>query len=136
MPRNADAQRPQAAHGLYSLSDESNSMKNWLFLFIAIIAEVTATSALKMSDGFTKLVPTVLVVLGYGTSFYFLSLTLRVIPVGIAYAVWSGLGVSLVALVSWFFLGQKLDAPALFGMALIVAGVVVLGLFSSSGTAH
>lgn len=107
-------------------------MYNWLFLTIAIIAEVIATSALKSSSGFTRLWPSLLVVAGYGTAFFFLSLTLRTIPVGIAYAVWSGVGIVLITLVAWVFFGQRLDPPALLGMALIVSGVVVLNVFSDA----
>lgn len=107
-------------------------MKNWLFLAIAIVAEVIGTSALKASEGFSRLWPSLLVVLGYGVAFYFLSLTLRAIPVGIAYAVWSGVGVVLIAAIGWLFFGQRLDAPAVLGMALIVSGVVVLNVFSKS----
>ena len=111
-------------------------MKHWLFLGIAIVAEVTATSALKASDGFSRLWPSAVVVLGYGVAFYFLSLTLRTVPVGVAYAIWSGLGVVLVALLSWWLFGQKLDLAALLGMGLIVAGVLVMNLFSSSTRVH
>lgn len=111
-------------------------MKHWLFLGIAIVAEVTATSALKASEGFSRLWPSGVVVLGYGVAFYFLSLTLRTVPVGVAYAIWSGLGVVLVALLSWWLFGQKLDLAALLGMGLIVAGVLVMNLFSSSTRVH
>jgi len=111
-------------------------MKHWLFLGIAIVAEVTATSALKASEGFNRLWPSAVVVLGYGVAFYFLSLTLRTVPVGVAYAIWSGLGVVLVALLSWWLFGQKLDLAALLGMGLIVAGVLVMNLFSSSTRVH
>jgi len=107
-------------------------MQNWLFLTIAIIAEVIATSALKASNGFSRLWPSLLVVFGYGTAFFFLSLTLRTIPVGIAYAVWSGAGIVLITLVAWMVFGQRLDAPALLGMVLIVSGVVVLNVFSKA----
>ncbi|HVK98194.1 MAG TPA: SMR family transporter [Dongiaceae bacterium] len=107
-------------------------MKHWLFLAVAILSEVIATSALKGSDGFSRLWPSLLVVAGYGIAFYFLSLTLKVIPVGVAYAVWSGVGIVLITLVAWMFMGQKLDPPALAGMALIVAGVVVMNVFSRS----
>jgi len=107
-------------------------MKNWLFLAIAIVSETIATSALKASDGFTRLLPSVAVVAGYGIAFYFLSLTLRTIPVGVAYAVWSGVGIMLISLVGWVVYGQKLDAAALAGMALIVAGVIVMNVFSKS----
>lgn len=105
---------------------------SWLHLAVAIVAEVIATSMLKASDGFSRLWPSVVVVVGYGVAFYFLSLTLRTIPVGIAYAVWSGAGIVLVSLIAWLGFGQKLDAPALVGIALIVSGVMVLNLFSRS----
>ena len=104
----------------------------YLMLLIAIIAEVAATSALKAADGFTKLWPSVIVVVGYATAFYFLSLTVRVIPVGIVYAIWSGVGIALIALVGWLILGQKLDVPAIAGIGLIAAGVRVISLFSAS----
>lgn len=107
---------------------------NWLYLTIAILSEVVATSALKASAGFTRLYPSVLVVVGYGLAFYFLSLTLRTIPVGIAYAVWSGVGVVLVCLVGWVVYGQKLDLAAAAGIALIVAGVLVLNVFSKAAS--
>jgi small multidrug resistance pump len=104
----------------------------WLFLAVAIVAEVIATSALKVADGFSRFGPSLIVILGYGVAFYFLSLTLRTIPVGVAYAVWSGAGVALVTVIAWLFLGQSLDAPAIAGLALIVAGVVVLNALSKS----
>ena len=107
-------------------------MKHWLFLAVAIAGEVMATSALKSSEGFSKLVPSVMVVTGYVVAFYFLSLTLKTMQVGVAYAIWAGAGVVLVAAIAWLVGGQKLDAPAMIGMALIVAGVVVLNLFSKS----
>ena len=93
---------------------------SWLYLMIAIVAEVVGTSFLRSSAGFTKLVPSVMVLLGYGLAFFFLSLTLEDIPVGIAYAVWSGAGVTLIAAIGWLFLGQKLDAAAILGMSLII----------------
>jgi small multidrug resistance pump len=105
-------------------------MMYWLILAVAIVAEVIATSALKLSDGFTRLWPSMLVVVGYGTAIYLLSLTLKVIPVGIVYAIWSGVGIVLIAIAATLFLGQRLDAPAMLGMALIVSGVVVIHLFS------
>lgn len=108
-------------------------MNKWLVLGAAIVAETIATSAMKASDGFTKLVPSIVVVVGYGIAFYFLSITLRTIPVGIAYAIWSGVGIVLITLVGWILYGQKLDAPALIGMALIVTGVVVMNAFSKFG---
>jgi small multidrug resistance pump len=107
-------------------------MQQWLFLSIAIVSEVMATSALKASAGFTRPLPSLVVVVGYGVAFYFLSLTLKTVPVGVAYAIWSGAGVALIALVGWAFLGQRLDAPALLGLALIVAGVVVINVFSKT----
>ena len=111
---------------------QKHTMQSWATLLIAIVAEAIATSALKASDGFTKLLPSVITVLGYGVAFYCLSLTLKHIPVGVAYAVWSGLGVVLITAVSWVLFGQKLDAPALIGMGLIVAGVIVMNVFSKS----
>jgi len=106
--------------------------KPWVLLAAAIVAEVIATSALKSSDGFSRLWPSLLVVAGYGAAFFLLSLTLRAIPVGIAYAVWSGVGIVLIAAIAWLVHGQRLDAPAVLGMALIVAGVVVLNVFSKA----
>jgi small multidrug resistance pump len=94
---------------------------------------VVATSCLKASANFTKLGPSLVVIAGYGCAFYFLSLTLDRIPAGVAYAVWSGVGVTLIAAIGWLFLGQKLDAPAVVGMGLIVAGVVVINAFSRAG---
>ncbi len=107
-------------------------MKSWLFLYAAIVAEVIGTSALKASEGFTRLWPSLVVVVGYGVSFYMLALTLRAIPIGIAYAVWSGVGIVLISVVAWLLFGQKLDVPAILGIALIVSGVIVLHLFSES----
>lgn len=105
---------------------------NYAYLALAIIAEVVATSCLKWSAGFTRLWPSVVTVVGYGIAFYFLSLTLRTIPTGIAYAIWSGVGVVLIVTVAWLFQGQKLDAPAIVGIGLIVAGVAVMNLFSKA----
>ncbi len=105
---------------------------NWLYLAIAISCEVVATSALKASEGFTRLTPSLIVVAGYGLAFYFLSITLRTIPVGIAYAVWSGAGVVLITLVGWIFMDQRLDAAAFLGIGMIAGGVVVLNVFSKS----
>lgn len=105
----------------------------YLFLAIAIVSEVIATSLLKSTDGFSRPGPSVIVVGGYVGAFYFLSLTLRTLPVGVAYAIWAGAGVALVAAVAWIVHGQRLDVPAVVGMSLIVAGVIVLNLFSKSG---
>jgi Membrane transporters of cations and cationic drugs len=102
----------------------------YLSLFIAIVSEVVATSALKASEGFTRLWPSVIVVAGYGLAFFCLSLTLRSMPVGIAYALWSGIGIVLIAAVGWVAFRQTLDLPALFGIGLILAGVLVINLFS------
>jgi small multidrug resistance pump len=110
-------------------------MQSWLFLTLAIVAEVVATSALKSSEGFTRLAPTALVVVGYVVAFYFLALAIKVIPVGVAYAVWAGLGIVLISLIGWLVFQQKLDAPAVIGMTLILSGVLVINLFSST-SAH
>lgn len=107
-------------------------MKPWMFLAAAILAEVIATSALKSSAGFTRLLPSVIVAVGYATAFYFLSLTLKSIPVGIAYAVWSGVGIVLIALVAWLMHGQKLDPWGVVGITMILGGVLVLNLLSKS----
>ncbi|MFW5731278.1 MAG: DMT family transporter [Desulfonatronovibrionaceae bacterium] len=105
-------------------------MNNWILLAVAIVAEVIATSALKSSNSFTRLVPSLIVVAGYGAAFYFLALALRTIPVGVAYAAWAGLGIVLVTLIAWLLHGQKLDFWALVGITLIVSGVAVLNLLS------
>ena len=108
-------------------------MRAWLPLALAILAEVIGTSALKASAGFSRLWPSLVVVAGYGTAFYFLSLALRQIPVGIAYAVWSGAGTVLITLIGVLAFRQKIDAAGVFGIALIIAGVLVLNLWSKSG---
>ena len=105
---------------------------NWLYLAIAIVSEVFATSALKASMGFTRLVPSVIVIVGYGSAFYFLSLTIRTIHLGIAYAIWSGVGVVLISIAGWLLYDQKLDLAAIVGIALITAGCLVLNIFSKS----
>lgn len=105
-------------------------MNAYLFLFLAIICEVIATSSLKLSNGFTQLGFTIITIIGYSASFYLLSLTLRTMPVGIAYAIWSGIGIVLVSLIAWFFFKQSLDLAALIGMGLIMAGVIVINVFS------
>ena len=110
-------------------------MNGYTSLALAIVAEVVATSALQASAGFTRLWPSVLVVLGYGVAFYCLSLTLRTVPVGVAYALWSGLGIVLITAVGWVLYQQRVDAAALLGMALIMAGVAVIQLFSRTATA-
>ena len=107
-------------------------MSGYLYLAIAIVAEVIATTALKAADGFSKPLPLTLVVIGYGIAFWMLSLVMKSIPVGVTYAIWSGLGIVLIAAVGWLFYGQRLDAPALIGMALIVVGVLLMNLSSTS----
>jgi small multidrug resistance pump len=104
----------------------------WVYLLLAIAAEVVATSALKASESFTRIGPSVIVVLGYGAAFYLLSLTFRTLPVGVVYAIWSGVGIVLISLVGWVAFRQHLDAAALVGIALIVAGVAVINLLSKS----
>ena len=107
-------------------------MKSYLLLFAAIVMETFATSCLKQSGQFTRLWPSVLTVLGYAGSFYCLSHVLKTMPVGIAYAVWSAVGIVLVSLIGRFVFRQHLDAPAVIGIALIIVGVVVINLFSKS----
>lgn len=106
----------------------------WMLLGLAIVAEVIGTSALKASEGFTRWWPSLLVVLGYAVAFYCLSLVLKSIPVGVAYAIWSGLGIVLITMVAFLLYGQRIDLAGLIGMGLIVAGVVVLNVFSKSTT--
>lgn len=103
-----------------------------LLLTIAIIAEVLATSALKSSEGFARLVPSLVVLVGYGVAFCCLSLTLKTMPVGIAYAIWSGGGIVLITAVGWIVHGQRLDVAAIVGLALIVTGVLVINFVSDS----
>ena len=99
---------------------------NWLYLAVAVLAEVIATSALKASDGFTRALPVAVLTAGYGLAFFMLSKALRSIPVGVAYAIWSGAGIVLVTVVSAVLFKQRLDTPALIGIALIVLGVMVM----------
>ncbi|ALM53924.1 DMT family transporter [Halomonas huangheensis] len=104
---------------------------SYFYLALAIVAEVIATSALKASNEFTRLWPSVLVVVGYLSAFYLLTLVLRSVPVGIAYALWAGLGIVLVTLVGIVIYGEKPDLPAIIGMTLIIGGVAVIQVFSS-----
>lgn len=104
----------------------------WIYLSIAILAEVIATAALKHSDGFTKLIPSTLVIIGYAIAFYLLSKIVQVLPLALTYAIWSGAGIALVGIVGWIWLGQKLDFAAIAGIALIIAGVLVINIFSST----
>lgn len=107
-------------------------MTAYTWLAIAIVAEVIATSTMRATAGFTRLGPSLVTVTGYAVAFYCLSLALRTMPTGIAYAIWSGVGIVLVAGIAWAWQGQRLDLPAIFGMGLIIAGVVVMNLFSNS----
>ena len=107
-------------------------MNTWFYLCIAILSEVLATASLKSTEGFTKIGPSVLVLIGYSAAFYFLSLTLEDIPIGVAYAVWSGVGVATITVVSVVYMDQKIDLAGVLGIGLIVAGVIVLRLFSGS----
>ncbi len=102
----------------------------WLILLFAIATETIGTTALHASRQFTRLGPSLLAVVGYAVSFYLLALALKAIPVGIAYAVWSGLGIVLIAAIGWLMFGQKLDAPAVLGLALILSGILVINVFS------
>ena len=105
-------------------------MKTYLILLLAIAAEVVATSALKACENFTRLAPSVMVVVGYGVAFTCLSMTLKTLPLGVAYAIWSGVGTALVAVVGWLVFKQQLDLPAVAGIALIITGTIILNLFS------
>ena len=107
-------------------------MQHWIYLAVAIVSEVIATSALKAAEGFSRPLPSLAVVIGYGIAFYCLSTVLRTLPIGITYAIWSGVGIALITLVGWLVYGQTLDLPALLGMALIIAGVIVLNVFSKT----
>lgn len=104
----------------------------YALLFVAIVLEVIGTTALQLSQQFTRLGPTLVLVVCYAAAFYCLSITLRVIPVGIAYAIWSALGIVLISLVGLIYFKQRLDLPAILGLALIIAGVLVVNLFSKS----
>ncbi|MEK8093119.1 multidrug efflux SMR transporter [Methylocystis sp. IM3] len=106
---------------------------HWLYLAIAILSEVIASSALPASGGFRNPLPTLLVVTGYGAAFYFLSLTLEEIPLGVAYAVWSGVGLALISLVGWIYYKQSLGAAEIFGIVLITLGVVILKFGGKAG---
>ena len=106
--------------------------KTYLILGLAIVAEVIATSSLKSSEGFTRLWPSVVTLLGYTIAIFLLSLTLKTLPTGIAYAIWSGVGIVLVSAIGWFGYGQKLDTPAVIGLGLIIAGMIVVNVFSKS----
>ena len=110
-------------------------MKTALILFFAVLSEVTATTSLKFSEGFTKLVPSVVVVVGYGLSFYLLSMTLKVMPIGVAYAFWSGIGIILTVIAGKVIWNESLDWAKVTGIILIILGILVINLFSKT-TAH
>ena len=112
--------------------NELHPPMSWLYLAIAIVSEVVATSALKSTEGFTRLVPSLIVAAGYAVAFFSLSLTLNDIPVGVAYAVWAGAGIALVSVIAFVFYNQTLGAGELAGMGFIVFGVVLLNLFSKA----
>lgn len=107
-------------------------MNDWIYLFLAIMSEVIATASLKSTEGFTKPIPSIIVLVGYCAAFYFLSLTLDTISIGVAYAIWSGVGVATITVVSYFLYDQKIDLAGILGIGLIITGVIVLRLFSES----
>lgn len=120
-------------HGLKNTETKRCMTKEAIiFLFIAIVVEVIATISLKLSDSFTRLVPSLVTIIGYCIAFWCLTIPMRTIPAGIIYAIWSGVGIVLIGLIGWLFLGQKLDVPAIIGMLLIICGVIVINLFSKS----
>ncbi|CRL11326.1 SMR family transporter [Phaeobacter italicus] len=105
---------------------------HYVYLVFAVIAETIGTTALQASQQFTRLGPSILVVIGYGLAFYLMALTLRHMPVGIVYAIWSGLGIFFIAVIGWLVFGQKLDLPAVLGLGLIMAGILIIHLFSKT----
>jgi small multidrug resistance pump len=107
-------------------------MNGYAWLGIAIVAEVIGTSTLKASEGFTRLLPSVVTAIGYGVAFYCLSHSMKTVPVGVGYAIWSGVGIVLITAIAWIAFKQRLDLPALAGMGLIISGVLVINLFSKS----
>ena len=104
----------------------------YFYLAVAIVSEVIGTSSLKATEGFTRPVPSVITLVAFAVAFYFLSLTLRTLPIGVAYAIWSGVGIVLISAIGWVVFGQRLDPMALLGMGLILSGVAVIHLLSSS----
>lgn len=115
-----------------TLNDFRMYFMAWVYLGFAIVAEIIATSALQATQGFTKWWPSVLTLVGYGLAFYFLSLSLRSIPLGVAYAIWSGVGIVCVSIIAFFLYKQSLDLAAILGMTMIVGGVMVINLFSKT----
>ncbi|ANB34548.1 QacE family quaternary ammonium compound efflux SMR transporter [Rhodovulum sulfidophilum] len=106
--------------------------KHYLYLLLAVVTETMATSSLQASQQFTRFWPSVLVVLGYALSFYFMAQTLKVMPVGIVYAIWSGLGIVLISGIGWVVFGQRIDLPGALGLGMIIAGIIVIHLFSKT----
>ncbi len=131
VPRSGQAVGRDGAHG-NATNFVYIAPMTYVYLFIAIASEVCATTFLKLSEGFTKPMPLIVTALGYGLAFYFLSLTLKTIPTGVAYAIWSGVGIVLIAAIAWLFQGQRLDAAAVIGIALIIAGIVVMTALSKA----
>ena len=107
-------------------------MKSWLILLCAVVCEVVGTSAIKYSEGFTKVIPSIVVFVAFGMAFYILSISLKVIPIGMVYAVWSGLGIVLISIIGNFVFSKRLDAPAFIGMSFILADVVIMQVFSKA----
>lgn len=107
-------------------------MNAWLVLTFAIITETIATTALKSSQEFTKLVPSIIVIIGYGLAFYLLTITMKSLPLGTVYAIWSGAGIALITLIGWMLYGEKPDFWMLIGIGLIILGIMVIKLFSST----
>lgn len=109
-------------------------MPPYAILLLAVIAETIATTALQASHQFTRLIPSIIVVVGYVVSFYLMSITLKYIPVGVMYAIWAGLGIFFIAIIGWVVFGQRLDFPAVIGLALIISGIVVINVFSKTAS--
>ncbi|WP_409562722.1 DMT family transporter [Hyphomicrobium sp. MC8b] len=109
-----------------------STLQTYAVLLLAVAIEVVATSALKASNSMTRLLPSVISLFGYAIAFYLLSVTMRTVPVGIAYALWAGIGVVLISAIGWLWFGQRLDFPAMIGIALIAAGVITVNVFSNS----
>ena len=113
-------------------SAQHHFQMKWFYLLIAIITEVIATSALKETENFSKIIPSIIVIIGYSLTFFFMSLTIREMSLGITYAIWSGMGIFLIALIGYLRYDQVLDTPALIGISLIIIGIIILRIFSKS----
>lgn len=109
-------------------------MNPWILLFISILCEICGTTALKYSDGFTKPAPTIIALCAFGLAFYMVSIVFRTLPVGLVYAIWSGVGIVLTAVIAYFAFGQKPDLAGFIGMAMIIGGVLVINLFSNTSS--